>query len=157
MASVAMKFERPVGIQRDIAEFQFITAMLQTTPKGNLRNYITAEDITIYLRSRHEIDVNEANVRKLIIQDLAGSTSGDIDHDGMSSQTLESHRSHTFEERFRQSMNTMFFYTAGNKDQTYETFCYVKFDDDAVMEDCMQDCISQPEICDIHYKVVTDN
>ena len=47
MASVAMKFKLPVGIQRHIAEFQFVTALLQTTHIGDLRNYITADDITI--------------------------------------------------------------------------------------------------------------
>lgn len=82
MTSVAMAFDRPVGIHRDIAELEFITALLQT-PKTFLRNRVTAEDLVVYLRSRHGVSITEDSVRQLLVQDLAGSTVDNQDHDSI--------------------------------------------------------------------------
>ena len=59
MASVAMRLERPVGTQCDIAESQF-------THNGDLRNHITADDITIYLRSRHGVPDHVALIQRTV-------------------------------------------------------------------------------------------
>lgn len=82
MTSAAMSFDRPVGIHRDIAELEFITALLQT-PKTFLRNRVTAQDIVVYLRSRHGVNITIDSVRQLLVRDLAGSTCDNQDHDAI--------------------------------------------------------------------------
>lgn len=80
MTSVAIQFDRPVGVHRDIAEIEFVTALLQTS-KTFLRNRVSAKDVMIYMRSRHGIVITEDVASQLLVKELAGATCDTTEHD----------------------------------------------------------------------------
>jgi hypothetical protein len=66
-------FERPVGVSADVSELEYISALHQTCDKQVRQDCsITAADITVFLRSRYGILVDEDEVRGTIIEGFGG-------------------------------------------------------------------------------------
>lgn len=69
-----ISFKRPVGTKADIAELEYVSALLQTN-RVSLRadGSLIARDVHLYLKSRHGINFSEESVQRFIIGELAGT------------------------------------------------------------------------------------
>mmetsp|Transcript_11119 Transcript_11119/g.16328 ORF Transcript_11119/g.16328 Transcript_11119/m.16328 type:complete len:948 (+) Transcript_11119:156-2999(+) len=67
-------FERPVGAKADVAELEYVSALLQTN-RNSLRadGSLIARDVHLYLKSRYGIEFSEEDVKDFIMQELAGT------------------------------------------------------------------------------------
>lgn len=70
---MSLQFERVTGVHRDINELEYITALLQTNQKVlRTSGTVKAEDIALYLKSRHGVVVEEDVLQELIVSQMAG-------------------------------------------------------------------------------------
>ena len=60
----------PTGAPADVAELEFLSALLQTSPE--LKTYITGKDIHCYLISRHGLKREIREIEDCILKELAG-------------------------------------------------------------------------------------
>lgn len=70
-------FDRPIGVQADAKELEYISALHQTGAHVRSNGSIRDEDIKAYLRSRFGIEVSLEEVRQTILQGLGGSDDED--------------------------------------------------------------------------------
>lgn len=74
---MAIWFERPVGAAADVRELEYISALHQTDLSGIRQNgSIVAQDIELFLKSRHGVVVTEEEVHNQIINCFGGGTNG---------------------------------------------------------------------------------
>ena len=83
-------FIRPIGVHRDINEFEFISALLQSHQHViRSSGSIKAVDIAVYLKSRHGVIVSEEVIDQLIIKELAGQIHNEDDTPAPSDENLK--------------------------------------------------------------------
>lgn len=71
-----ISFEHPVGSQADTKELEYVAALLQTARRLRPDATVETEDVAIYLRSRHGIDVDPAYIEDHLFPELGGNPHG---------------------------------------------------------------------------------
>jgi hypothetical protein len=87
-AKMGLRFERPVGSPRDVAELEYCAALRQTDLSGPLRinGSLTSDDVRLHVLSRHGVRVDIGEVEQSLLYELAGGiryeeteAEGDVD------------------------------------------------------------------------------
>lgn len=72
-------FDRPIGAAADVAELEYISALMQTQmPNLRLDGSIREEDIVLFLSSRYGIKVSPGEIRKVVMKGLGGGDGDDV-------------------------------------------------------------------------------
>ena len=72
-------FDRPTGAAADVAELEYISALMQTRmPNLRLDGSIREEDIVLFLSSRYGIQVSPVEIRKVVMNGLGGGDGDDV-------------------------------------------------------------------------------